>query len=138
MLLCQPALEMADALWGSQHPNTAQICVNVAQVYIGVGNMEKAEQYCKQAIGIYQAIDQIMQLPSPLCTLAIVCISQERDFEAEAYLKQAQAIVEEKFGSEDKQMLAILTGFINLYRLMKRDEEAEMLVKRIQSIENWR
>jgi len=138
VLLCQPVLEMAEVLWGPQHPDTARICTNITEVYIGVRNMVKAEQYCKRAIEIYQATDQAIQLPRPLCYLAVVCISQERYFEAEAYFKQAQAIVEEKFGPEDKQMHAILTGFINLYRLMERDEEAEMLVKRVQSIENWR
>jgi tetratricopeptide (TPR) repeat protein/transcriptional regulator with XRE-family HTH domain len=136
-LLCQPVLEMAEALWGPQHPDTARICINVAEVYIGVRNMVKAEQCCKRAIEIYQAIDQAMQLPRPLCYLAVVCISRERYFEAEAYFKQAQAIVEEKSGPEDKQMHAILTGYINLYRLMQRDEEAEMLEKKVQSIENW-
>jgi len=99
--------------------------------------MVKAEQYSKQAIEIYQSSKQALQLPRSLCYLAVACLSRERYFEAEAYFKQAQAIVEEKFEAEDKQMIAILTGLINLYLLMRRDEEAELLIKRLQHREGW-
>jgi tetratricopeptide (TPR) repeat protein len=114
---------------GPKHPEVAKICNNIAEVYRHLGEISRAEQYCRRALAVFEEVygtNSVHAIP-PLSLLAAIYQQQGNYTEAETLFKQALAVTEAKLGPEHPDMASVLSAYVLLLREMERYDEAEEL-----------
>jgi tetratricopeptide (TPR) repeat protein len=134
--LYKRALAIGEQTWGSDHPRTANIFNNLAQLYHNLGKYLEAEQLTKRALTIQEQKlggDHPVTLGT-LSNLAELYRVQGKDSEAEQLMKRVLAIREQKFGDDQPDTANSLNNLAELYRAQGKYTEAEPLYQRAISI----
>ena len=131
--IAEQALQLAEKINDSNHPNVATSLNNLAGIYEALGRKENAENSYRRAIGIYQKSAPVNNLlyGTALNNLAMLYMNQERYSEAEPLLKQALKIGHETRLKSQQFPMTVSNNLINLYLHQKKYSDAAQIYRSI-------
>jgi tetratricopeptide (TPR) repeat protein/CHAT domain-containing protein len=134
--VAQEALHVAESLFGSEHPNTAQSLNSLAQQYRFLGKYGEADPLYKRALAIREKAlgPEHPDVAFSLNSIANLYLDQGRYAEAEPLYKRSLAIREKALGPEHPDVASSLNNLANVCFGLGRYADAEPLYKRSLAI----
>jgi serine/threonine protein kinase/Tfp pilus assembly protein PilF len=116
---------------GEDTPHEADVTSRLGYLYRALGDLDRAEQYSRQALGLRQRFlrEDHPLLGESLNNLAAILDDRGEREEAAAYYRRALEILEAAFGPNSDRVGAVL-GNLGLLLTDIGDPEAEMVLRR--------
>ena len=130
--LYQRALAIREKRLGPEHPDTALIIYNLANLYSGQGEYEQAESFYQRALAIDEQYygHNHLEVATDLSSLADLYSDQGKYEQAEPLYQRALAIYERMLSPEHPSTAATLNDLADLYLNQDKYEQAEPLYLR--------
>jgi tetratricopeptide (TPR) repeat protein len=134
--IAKRAVDMAEWVLGSDHPDVGAYLNNLAELYRAQSRYAEAEPLLKRSLTIAEKAfgPDHPTVGIRLNNLAMLYDAQSRYAEAEPLLKRALAIAEKTLGPDHPDVGTRLNNLAELYRAQGRYAEAEPLYKRAIAI----
>ena len=124
------ALAIFEKAFGPNDANVAIGSGNLAQLYVGSDQFDKAEPLYKRAVAILEKHpDREKDLAVTLAGLADLYARQQKSAEAEPYFRRCIPLLDKHYGPEDKTSVAMVNNFANLLRMQGKDPDKEPSLK---------
>jgi len=130
------SLAVIESIQGPHHPDVAVGLNNLASLYFSQKAFEKAEPLWKRALHINESVlgDKHPHLVPTLVTLGMVTHIQQKFEQAETFYIRAIRIAEHSLTSTHPRLIPLYTRYATLLRQTKREEEAAVIEKKIDSL----
>jgi tetratricopeptide (TPR) repeat protein len=130
------SLEIKEADLGAEHPDVANTVNNIAVLYSMQGRLSEAEPLYTRALAIREAVfgPDHPSVAETNNNLGLISREQGKYAEAESYFQQAVATYEAYLGSDHPRLAGTLRNYAGLLRLLNREEEADRMEARADSI----
>jgi CHAT domain-containing protein/Tfp pilus assembly protein PilF len=128
----QKAVDLADRVFGADHPSTARLANNLAAQYRLLGEFTKAEPLFRRALRIFESKlgKDHLEVGNCLNNLAAVYYNQDKFAKSEALYLRSLRIWESKLGDDHPTLAAGLHNLATLYRAQGNYAKAEPLIRR--------
>jgi CHAT domain-containing protein/Tfp pilus assembly protein PilF len=133
-------LALATRMAGADHPGTAAVMENLANVCRGQGQLDRAEALLRRALEVFRARLGKTHPATAGCmlNLANVYVDRKHYPRAEALLKESLAILEERRGKDHLEVALALNNLAAVYWAQARDALAEPVARRALAIREAR
>ncbi len=130
------SLAVIEMIQGPNHPDIAMGLNNLASLYFSQQEFGKAEPLWQRVLNISEDIlgDSHPHLVQPLVTLGIVNQAQQKFDQAEHFYIRAIRITEHSLNPQHPRLLPLYERYAMLLRQANREEEAEIVHRKIESI----
>lgn len=134
--LYKRALAVYEKVLGPEHPDTAAVLNNLANLYRDQGNLSEAEPMLERALAIDEKVSgpEHPDTATDLNSLAVLYYAQGKLSKAEPLYKRALAIREKVLGPEHPDTAQSLGNLASLYCDQGKLSEAEPLFERALTI----
>lgn len=112
----------------------AVILNNLAELHIGLGNYDQAEQLCKEGLEMREKIDNPEKTGLSYNTMATILFHKKEYFKSEDFFKKSIANREFVYNESHPQLLLTLKRYRNLLLAMNRLQDAQKIKERIDNI----
>ena len=134
--LAEGLIEVCEAQFGADHPQTAKALTNVARVLLQLGDTAKAEPALRRALAIQeQALDpDHADTARTVAVLGGLFVGRGDHLAAEPLFRRALEIRERTLGAEHSLTVSTLDLLASTVGELGRNDEAELLSRRVLEV----